>query len=620
MLWLAIPQTASQRGPQRACGPSTATPLDAHPAGWRSTAALFAALCMLGAGCKKSNEPAPAAAPPPPSPVVATPSAPPLVPSAPIAAPQPNASPWTALDVASALPAKAVAAAILSTDAETGKRVWTQLDRFANLVGIKGRVRDVLRFLGLGLLNPFDPVERNAWALAEGRHFGIALLAEGNAAIGAFPTTDGAAFGVRLKKQLRQQGLELSTQSLPTGALLLAKSKGVVRLAYFQKGTLALIAPGTEDGGSPERLLTELVAPGGKTLSSDTAFQESTQPLSNLSDALLYFDGEGLANIQRQTAQTVEERESIKRVYEVMRGLAVGVEFKDAELRADIALRLGDASVWDKIFLPPTGDFTLAKHLQGGAAIALRMHLDLNAALQKILTADLGAKDALAELVGRLQKRMGVNLDTDLLSNLSGPSAIAVYKIGADFVRGLATGDAEIALGALRATVAAQLKHSGRAEGALSRLAAFLKERGAAVGLTLAEKRHGTGPYYVLTGKAGLQVSLALRGAVLLVGFGKGQMERVLAPPAVGKSFLQGLDVATREAMTSAQNLVLSADLAALGTWARAAQKSASPGAGAWLDLWREVLPELAAKAHGVRLSARYADGRLRVLAVVRNK
>lgn len=583
----------------------------------RSLSLVFIACALLNIACKKSGDapskPVPA---PPPVPVATAPTAAPApVPAAVPATAPAAASPtaWSALDVTSALPARAAAVAVLSTEPEAGKHIWTQLEHFAGLLGISGKVGDALRFLGLGLLNPFDPIERNAWSIAEGRHFAIALLARGQTAIGVFPTSSPAGFLARFKKQLTAQGLEVTTQTVPGGPLFLARQKGVVRLAYYQKGTLALIAPGSEDGTSPERILTDLASPDHKPLSSDPQFLDSTRALQRLGEGLIYFDGEGLADVQRQSAQSAEERESIQRVYEVMKGLAVTLHVTKSQLHAEISLRLGKSGGWDKLFLPPSADFALASHLARGAGGVVRLELDLHAVLQKVLSADVGAKDALGALVARLEKRIGVNLEKDLLANLAGPTAFALYGLAPSFLRALADDDFELALRSMRATIAAGLKDGARAQQALDRAASFQKDGGAADELSLLRKQHKSGPYYELRSKAGALLSVALRGKVLLVGLGKGQMRGLLAREGADlkTALLPNLDTATQAALKSSQNLAAHADLDLLGTWAKGLAKSAEkrhPGVRAVLQ---ELLPMLARKARDVRLTARHEPGRL---------
>ena len=67
------------------------------------------------------------------------------------------------------------------------------------MLGIRGRIEDLVRFVALGLVNPFEPESRKRWGIAPDRAMALALGTDGSSLV---VTVDDAATAAALLEAL----------------------------------------------------------------------------------------------------------------------------------------------------------------------------------------------------------------------------------------------------------------------------------------------------------------------------------------------------------------------------------------------------------------------------------
>ena len=392
---------------------------------------LLCTMGSLGLSCKSKSAPADAGR------VLALAAQPPIALDAGLAPAPPVEPSVLDLRVWKLLPQRALGACVLSLAPDDNRHVRAQVERFARLLGIEGRVREVLSFFGLGLVDPFDAASRGRWGIVDTDAAAFALFPGGRAAMAAFPVRDGSAFADQLRKRLTKQGLETATMNIAGRQVLVGRAEGTVRLALLQQDGFAIIVPAAE-GESIEKLIEGLVtstAAGG--LATSPLLRASLQGTPRLRSALAFVDGQALRDLQMAGVETPEEKATIANVYDAISALGADVRVGEADVAARLTVRLTSPAAWTPLFPATTPGFPLLRHLPSGGWFLAKSIVPPRALLDKLLSLE-GGVGALAAYSARQEKALGLHFDQDLLARLPGPMLLGVHRFEPAFVKALA--------------------------------------------------------------------------------------------------------------------------------------------------------------------------------------
>jgi hypothetical protein len=521
-----------------------------------SLLALFFAL-SLAAGCKKK--------PGPPDASAVAPVSPPLAKAEPAPAPQ---APVLADPLLKLLPKKTAVVFLIPALERTGRLVRLHLERHAEALEIQGRVGEVMKVAGLGVANLFDPAERASWAIDGARSAAVALAQDGRGAALILTVTSFETFEGELRKRLQSQGIsEFTAVTTEAGKVTLARRQGKDQLAYAHKGHHVFLVPSDDEGDLRETLTAFLKTPPTESLITSPSFLASATKLKTPEDALIFFDGDGLFTLQTaRGAVGEEEKQSLRRLFDVVKAVAVGVSLTEMDLRAELYVSLGEAAQWATVF-SAGADFALGRFIDAGAMITVKATVDGPALLDKILSLDPGTRTQLAALSSNLEKRLGIHLERDLLRNLGGRVAAALVGLEPDLLR-VATDPRRSAetLSQLHAVAAAELKKPEALKTAIRTAQEHLKRKGPQSRLALKEKSQGGTLCYELFYENRPMLSFAIVDGVLLVAVGKGRLEKTLDLVAGkgGQSLLAVVEAEARTALVAPNNAVVYANPGAI--------------------------------------------------------
>jgi hypothetical protein len=535
---------------------------------WVASLCSLALVLSLPLGCKKQPSPPDAAAKAPA--VAAAPAPSPAAPPekvTPAPAPVPQA-PVLADPLLKALPKKTAAVFLFPTPERTGRLLRIHLERHAEALEIQGKVDEVMKMAGLGLANIFDPGARARWGIDGGRSAAVALAPDGRGAALVLTVTSFEAFEAELRKQLQSQEVsEFTVQTTEAGKVTIAKRRGKHQLAYAQKGAHVFVVP-SDEGGDPKAAL-EVFLKTSPTESLVTAptFVAAASKLGSFEDALLFFDGDGLFGLQTaRGAVGEEEKRSLRRLYDVLKAVAVGIGLTEKDLRAELYVSLSEAAQWASVFTAGA-DFPLGRFVDSGAMITVKATVDGPGFLEKILDLDPGTRTQLAAFSTNLEKRLGIHLERDLFRNLSGRVAAALVGMEPDLVQ-VATDPRRRAetLFQLHAVAAAELKNPDALRKAIQTAQEHLKRRAPDSKLSLAERSHAGTLCYELIYEKRPMLTFAVVEGVLLAAVGKGRLEKTLdlAAGKAGKSLLQEIEAEAKTALTAPNNAAVYANLGAI--------------------------------------------------------
>jgi hypothetical protein len=528
------------------------------------------ALCVplaLLAGCKKKSPLADAAA------AAAAPVSP-VQPAVAPPAPKPAAPPRNpGMDdpLFKLLPKKAAVAFVLPRLEESGRLVKAHLERFASALGFAGKVDDLLRSAAMGVANPFDATSRQRWAIDGKRSAAVALDPEGKASVIVLAVSSFEAFDKHFREKMK--GATFEESLVPAGKIYLIKRGGAPVMAYAHREGYAFITPSEEGVDAKATLEAFLKATPAESLASTANFQASAGRLASFEDALFYFDGDGLYQLQalRSGAVSEDEKRNLRRIYDVLRAFAISVDLTEKDIRAELYAHLDQASQWAPI-LAGAADFPLGRFLEAGSGVVAKLSVDGPKLLEKVLSLDPGTKTKLARTATDLERRLGVNLDKDLLRNFTGRFSAAFLGVEKDIAAAVASPKRRLEVfHHLHLVGAAELRDAGALREAVSKARDFLRKRTGAR-LALTEKDHGGLKYWELSFLKARIFSAALLENVLVVTTGKGRMERTLDLVAKkgAKSLLEEVEPAVKQALASASNAVLHVNLAALLSYVQA--------------------------------------------------
>jgi hypothetical protein len=520
----------------------------------RRIALVAAGFMLFALACKKKTPPADAGVAAAPAPPAATAPTPP---------PPPPAARAKGMDdpLLKLLPKRAAVAFVLPNLDETGRLLRAHVDRHAKALGIAGRVDDLLRAVTLGIFNPFDPGSRSRWGIEGKKTAAVALDPEGKAPLLVFALASAPTFEKHLREKLAEEGkhqVDVETRSGAAGKISIVRRDGKVHMAYALKEGHAFLVPADEGYDPSAALESFLKVTPAESLAATPNFQAAAGRLTAFEDALFYFDGDGLFQIQvRGGAVSEDEKQSLRHIYDVLRGLAIAVNLTEKDVLAEMYAVLGEAGGWGTV-LRGGADFALGRFLESGAILVAKAQVDGPALLDKILTLDPGTRTKLNRASADFEKRTGVHLERDLLRNLTGRFAAALSGIEPALVEVMASRTREEeTIAQFHVVVAAEIKDAAAFEKVVARAVEFLGKRaGARTALVLRE--HGGVKFHELTFKKKPLLAVAIVDGVLVATLGRGRMEKTLDLIAgkSGKSVLQEIDPAAREALAADHNAV----------------------------------------------------------------
>src|SRR5439155_16925190 len=116
--------------------------------------------------------------------------------------------------------------------------------------------------------------------------------------------------------------------------ITIATKAGAPLMAWAFHGDFALLVPPFE-GGEPRALLeAALRKTPGEHLGATPSFLDAAGHVPSLGDGVIFFDGDGLFTLQTKGAGE-EEKRGLRRVYDVLRGLAIGFRLTEKDLAAE---------------------------------------------------------------------------------------------------------------------------------------------------------------------------------------------------------------------------------------------------------------------------------------------
>jgi hypothetical protein len=469
---------------------------------------------------------------------------------------------WMKGPVLKLFPRKAAVVALFRNLEETGPLMRAHLARMAGAVGLSAKLEGFFRSLSAGMANPFDRASRERWGLGS-QSLAVGLDPEGKLLQVALPVASFSTFERRLKERLAAaRKAVFEPVPSPQGNIVVVKSGARALLAYARKQDHVLVVGPSDGSGEPDPAVLRqgiedlLKVSPEESLYASPSFVASAGRLARADNAVLFFDGDGLFQIAtRRAALPKEEKESLRRIYEVLRGLAFAVSLSEKKIQVDGFAALDHAAEWAAIFARTT-DRSVSRFLPPEAALSAQLAVDGPALLAKMLALDPGTKTRLVHAAAALAPRLGIDMDRDLLGNFTGRFALAFSGADPDLValvldprrRG------EL-LTHLHVIAAAELKSPATLREVLDRAAAALAKRPDGR-IRFAVRAHGTNKFYELSSGQTLLLSLAVVENTLLAALGRGEMVKALER-AGGRE-------AGPHAAASGQNALARVDLARL--------------------------------------------------------
>lgn len=582
---------------------------------------LFSAVGCKRGGATVADASAPAATGSVP-PASRTPVAPPPDASTPTAmapsSPTPSAPRAAILDAPflELIPAELTALFAFPTRDETG-RLWAKhLERNAKALGIRGGVAQIMSLVALGFTNPFDSESRRRWGLASGSWAALAILGDGDVAVSVLPIADFAAFEARVQSQIGSQA-GTRVQKSGDGIVRVDRAEGPL-FAYARKGSSVVIAPGGEGGDPARQVRAVLALEPTKSLARAAGFGAAMRHAGTLRDGFVYFDGDGVYRLQRRELGTDADRMSVRRVYDVLRGLAVGLTLGERNISLDAFATLGAIEGWRPAFPGARAGASLLRFVTADPALVAAMTIDPRKVLHQLLAIEPGARDALVTFYDGIRKRMGIRLEDDVMGNASGSIAFAIFGVHRGFWKALDGESVFDALAHLDALLVAEVKDAAVMRKVIDTAVTFVQKQGAAGRVRIATRLRAGRSYSLVHIDGKPAVAVALEGSVLLAARDAARMENVLAllggKPA---GFVKDMEPATRDTFAAGDDLAVYADVARLALATGGASGGATDGFGKALQ---KSLLLFARELRGVTLRGKLEAEGLRVIGTIRTR